>query len=331
MRCSLIKLQYGLPLVVFAVVTSGLVTKTASGQTPAGTANREAKITRTLGSGDEVTVFAVDAEELSGRSFHVDSEGNLRLPVAGTVHVAGLSIAQAENEITNRLQRFIREPQVHVSVTNLKSQPVSVLGAVNTPGVHQLERQKTLVELLSMAGGLTRDAGYQVKITREARWCPIPLENSAMSADGAYCTAEVNARVLTDASSPKENILLCPDDVITVPRSQLIYVVGEVRKAGGFTMGEHRSLSVLQALSLAEGVTATASPGKARVLRETPGGGRTEVRINLSKVLSGKAPDPELMANDILFVPDNKARRMGTKVIEAALTTVSGLIIWRGF
>jgi polysaccharide export outer membrane protein len=292
--------------------------------------DNEPSVSRTLGSGDEVTVFAVDAEELSGKSFQVDAEGNLRLPLAGTIRVAGLSITQAEKEITTRLHKYILEPEVHVTVSGLKSQPVSILGSVNTPGVHQLERQKTLVELLSVAGGLTKEAGYQIKVTRQGRWCPIPLANSVTTADGAYCTAEVNARVLTDASNPQENIVLCPNDVVTVPRSQVVYVVGEVRKAGGFTLGERSSVSVLQALSMAEGVTPTASASRAKVLREMPGGERVEVRVNLGKVLSGKEPDPQLKANDILFVPDNKTRKASMRVIETALTTVSGIIIWRG-
>jgi polysaccharide export outer membrane protein len=325
---TLSPIRYRTALVVFAFLAPTPFMPSGRGEQQADV--REAAELRVLGSGDQVQVFAVDAEELSGKSFQVDGDGNLRLPIAGAVRVAGLTIEQAEAKISERLQRYIREPEVHVTVTSLKSQPVSVLGAVNTPGVHQLDREKTVAELLSAAGGLTKDAGYQIKLTRVARWCPIPLPSSTMTSDGAHCTAEINARALTEASNPKENIVLRPDDVITVPRAQVVYVIGEVRRAGGFTLGERSSVSVLQALALAEGLTTTASPARGRVLREGPGGERTEIRVNLSNVLSGKEHDLPLNPNDILFVPDNKTRKLSLKVMETALTTLSGIIIWRG-
>jgi polysaccharide biosynthesis/export protein len=288
----------------------------------------------TLGSGDQVTISVVGAEELdelADKSFQIDNDGYLNVPMVGRIRSAGLTPLQLQAAITTGLKKYVRQPQLYINVTKLKSQPVSVLGAVNTPGVHQLEGPKTLIEVLALAGGLTKDAGYQIRLTRENRWGPIPLPHVQADSTGRYTTAEVNARGLTEARSPEENIIIRPNDVITVPRSQLIYVIGEVRKAGGFTLGEQKTVSVLQALSLAEGLTASAYPRGAKILRQTSGAPtRTQIPIDLKNILRGKTGDVALNADDILFVPDNATKKAGIKVAEQAMQTISNLIIWRG-
>jgi polysaccharide export outer membrane protein len=110
------------------------------------------------------------------------------------------------------------------------------------------------------------------------------------------------------------------NDVITVPKAELVYVVGCVKKSGGFTLGEHEQISVLQALSLAEGLDHGASTKKARLLRqEGPGKERKEMAINLKPILNGSAPDVPLHANDILFIPTSTAKLATLRGVEAAI------------
>jgi polysaccharide export outer membrane protein len=203
---------------------------------------------------------------------------------------------------------------------------------VTTPGVHQITGPKKLDEVLALAGGLSKEAGYRITVTREKKWGMIPLPGAAWDPSGEYSMADVDTRQLTLAKDPAQNILIKPNDVITVPHAEVVYVMGEVKKAGGFTLGDRKQVSALEALSLAEGATSTASQGNARILRAVPGSvQRVQIKIDLKKVMQGKNEDMELSANDILYIPDNSKKRAGIKIAEAAIATISGVLIFRGF
>ena len=115
-----------------------------------------------------------------------------------------------------------------------------------------------------------------------------------------------------------------------MPRAGIVYVVGEVRKPGGFVLKSNENISVLQAIALAEGLSRTAAKGHARIIRTDEGTGqRKEIALDLGKVLAGKAPDPILQAKDIVFVPNSAARSALTRGLEVTLQTVSGVVIFR--
>ncbi len=107
-----------------------------------------------LGPDDLITLSVNNLDEISGKPMRIDRHGDINLPLAGRIHAAGLTADQLEAEIESRLKNQLNNPHVIVSVTEFRSQPVSILGAVNQPGVHQLEGRKTLFEMLSLAGGL---------------------------------------------------------------------------------------------------------------------------------------------------------------------------------
>ena len=132
-----------------------------------------------LGPDDAVTIHALNAPDMSDKPFRVDADGELKLPMVGRIHAGGLTPEQLEAEITKRLKVYLEEPEVTVSIAEFKSQPVSIVGAVSQPGVHQLEGQKTLVEVLASAGGLRADAGPTLKITRRLEYGRIPLPGAA--------------------------------------------------------------------------------------------------------------------------------------------------------
>ena len=128
---------------------------------------------------DQITILVSDAPDISGKPQRLDPNGDLRLPIVGRVHAAGLTLDQLEAELTTRLKEFMLEPDVAVTVTEFRSQPVSVIGAVSESGVRQLEGRKTLIEMLSLAGGVTADAGPTLRISRRLDQGPIPLPNAA--------------------------------------------------------------------------------------------------------------------------------------------------------
>ena len=281
-----------------------------------------------LGPDDQVTVQALDVDEI--KPARVDRNGELRLPMIGRVKAAGLTVAQLETTLTERLKRYVRDPEVIVSVSEFRSQPVSVFGAVKSPGVHQLAGNKKLIEIISLAGGVADDAGYRIKITRSLEWGPIPLDSAQNDATGQFSVAEVDLKAITEAANPADNIVIRPHDVISVPRAELIYVIGQVQKPGGYVLHERETMSVLQALSLAGGLGQVASPKNARILRASAAGpSRQEIPIDLKTLLIGKGQDLPLKAEDILFIPENAPRKAVIRGMEAALQIGTGLAIYR--
>ena len=290
----------------------------------------QVRSTYLLGPEDELSLSAPELEVLPGKTVRVDGEGDLQVPMVGRVHVAGLTVQQSEQELNKRLKTYIKDPQVAIDVKELRSQPASVLGAVNSPGIHQVQGHKTLMEMISMAGGVRQDAGYSIRITREMDWGCIPLSNSTIDASGRFSVAQVNLQSIMDAKTPEENIQILPHDVITVPKAEMVFVTGEVKKSGGFILGEHQSMSVLQAVSLAEGLGQTADKKHAKILRLNPGADqRVEIAVNLKGILEGKSNDVTLQGNDILFIPGNAGKKVALRVIEAAIQTGTGVAIYR--
>jgi polysaccharide biosynthesis/export protein len=290
----------------------------------------QVRSTYLLGPGDLLDISGPELQELANKPVRVDGDGDIEVPMGGRIHVSGLTAQQTEQELNKVLSTYIRHPQVVVSVAEVRSQPVSILGAVNTPGVHQVQGHKTLLEMLSLAGGIRQDAGYSVRITRQLEWGCIPLPEAQLDPSGQFSVAELNLKKIMEAKNPEENIQIFPHDVISVPKAEMVYVIGEVRRSGGFVLGEHQSISVLQALSLAEGLNSTADTRHAKILRlKRDADQREEMAVDVKDVLNGKKPDVPLHGDDILFIPGSTGKKAALRTLEAAIQTGTGLAIWR--
>lgn len=283
-----------------------------------------------LGPGDHIVVRVTDVEQFDGRQVLVDNNGCISLPMAGRIAVAGLSSAQVESEITQRLKTYFKKPDVSVTVTEFRSQPVSIFGAVRNPGVHQVQGRKTLIEALSLAGGLDAASGPSIKITRRVEMGRIPLPGAGDDPSGSYSVAEVRVKSLVDGSNPAANIGIMAHDVISVPKAETVYVIGMVNRAGGFPIGEQGDITVLQALSLAGGLQPTAKPQQTRILRRADGAEqRLELAVNLKRMLDGTIPDMALQSEDILFIPDNAPKKAALRAVEASVQMLTGIVIFR--
>ncbi|HXI38628.1 MAG TPA: polysaccharide biosynthesis/export family protein [Bryobacteraceae bacterium] len=284
-----------------------------------------------LGPEDQIKIWALGVEEITDKPIRIDPSGDIDLPLVGRVHAAGLTVEQLKSALVAKLAKEVREPRVSIDIVEFGSQPVSVMGAVNHPGVLQVNGRKTLAEILALAGGLRPDAGPYVKITRQNKWGEIPLSNTKADKSGNFQVAQVPVRELLSATNPSENISIRPNDVVTVPSAEMVYVVGAVKKAGGFPLNERESVSVLQALSMAEGLGPTPKAQDSKILRTVSGDGEVrQIPVDLRKVMTGKAEDLALRPNDILFVPDSTAKKAGIRAIEAAIQTATGVVIWHG-
>jgi len=286
--------------------------------------------TYTLGPGDQLVFSGVAVDEIAKQPFRVDVDGQINLPMVGRLSAGGLTLRQFEEALNKRLSIYIREPQVVVTVVEFRSQPVSVVGAVKNPGTHQLEGQKSLMEMIALAGGFREDAGNVISITREIQWGTIPLSGATTDPSEKFSTAEVSIRQILEGKNPAANISIMPHDVIAVPKAQLVYVIGDVTKSGGFVLSEKENMSVLQALSLAEGLQRTADSRHAKVLRLQAGQDqRTEIAVDVKKILEGKSEDVPLRGGDILFIPDSTAKRVGMRTADAIVQAAIGAAIWR--
>lgn len=283
-----------------------------------------------LGPDDQITIHALLVPEIAEKAIRIESDGWINLPLAGRVMAGGVTASQLELAIVERLKAYVEQPQVSIDITEMRSQPVSVLGAVKNPGVHQLRGPKSLVEVLSLAGGVEVDAGYSVRIARKVNQGDLPLPNAQQDASGKYMVAEVGLEDVMDGRHMASALEIQPHDVITVPRARMVYAIGEVKKPGGFVLREKQTVSVLQVLALAEGLTRTAGSGSARVLRPaTAGGQREEIAVNLNRLMAGKCADVVLEPDDILFVPNSMAKSGMVRAMEAAIQLGTGMAIWR--
>lgn len=283
-----------------------------------------------LGPGDQISIHLGDLKELEIKPAVIGLDGTVVMAHVGKIQAEGRSTEELAREVEQRLSNIVRQPHVTVEVSEYGSQPVSVLGAVNKPGVHQLRGRKNLVEVLSMAEGLKNEAGNVIKITRPFSAGTIPLTNSRKDASGQFTTAEVNVKALLEATMPETNILIRPHDVISVPRAELVYVMGSVRKPGGFPLAERESITVLQAIAMAEGVDPTAAPANAKILRTTElASNAKELPINVKRILSNQAPDQPLQPNDVLFIPNSATKSVSLRILEAGIQMGTGVVIWR--
>jgi polysaccharide export outer membrane protein len=264
--------------------------------------------TYVLGPGDQVILRAYMMEEISGTPYRIDSEGNLTFPVLGTVHAGGLTVEQLEASLTVRLRAFVLNPQVTVTVAQFRSEPVFFVGAFRSPGIYPLQGRRTLLEMLQSVGGLQPNTSRRIKVTRRKEFGPIPLPSAADDTDGKTTTVEISIGSLRDNVNPAEDIVLEPYDVISVERAEMVYVNGNVGKIGGFELGDRESITLVQLIAMAGGLSKDANAEKALVLRPVLNTSRrAEIPVNLKKVLRGQASDFALLPNDLLYVPSSSS------------------------
>ena len=161
----------------------------------------------------------------------------------------------------------MKDPHVGVFVTTVESHPVSVVGAVKKPGVFQVRGTKTVLEMLSMAEGLSDDAGDQVLVMHGAglQFGSDPTrdpsnsnpDSTASANSTGNDTVKINLKDLLESGDQRYNVPVYPGDIVKVTRGGIVYVIGEVKKPGGFVLKTDQNMSVLKAIALAEGLALT--------------------------------------------------------------------------
>ena len=286
---------------------------------------------------DQLEIYVLNVPELS-RQYRVDSNGLLALPLlADPISAAGLTLAGLSRTIGDRLRQagMVSNPYVTVQVKESSAHSITIIGAVKRPDVYALIGKTTLLDALSQAEGIAEDASNIAIITRGGMTVS-RLESGPEVADRDFgamgpnlsrtVTVDLN-RLLEDGDSSL-NVDLYPGDRVAVRRAGIVYVVGAVKRAGAFALKDDRKqMTILKAVALADNITSTALPRKAKIVRKNAD--RTEeIPVDLAKILSGRAPDSPLQSNDILFVPDSSSKRALHRAGEVAAQAAT-LLIYR--
>lgn len=278
-------------------------------------ASRDNLPSQQLGVDDLVAVSVYDAPELT-RTVRVEEDGTIHLPLLEKgIPASGLLPRELESAVAAELvgEQILVDPVVKVTVAEYHSRPVSVMGAVKLPVTFQAIGVVTLLDALAKAGGLNDIAGSEVLVTREG------------------AVDHVSVKQLLNDADPAVNFVLHGGEQIRVPEAGKIYVFGNVHKPGAILVRDGTENSVEKVIALAEGL-APFHYKIAYIYRPDASGARQEIPVPLDKILDRKQSDVALQVNDLLYIPDNKGKRLAAGVVDRLAgfgsATASGLIVW---
>jgi polysaccharide biosynthesis/export protein len=284
-----------------------------------------------IGPEDVLDIKVFDVSDLN-QTVRVANDGTIAIPLLGRIKASGLTTDQLRDRLESALgKNLVQHPQVSVFVQQFQARPVSVVGAVEKPGLYQITGPRNLVEMLSLAGGLAKrtsaPAGKTVYVTRPAGFKNLNVVPGMKELAPDKIAIDLKALLYTQAEGL--NIPIEPRDIIAVSKADVIYVAGGgVRRPGGFLLEDRDSITVVQALAMAEGLIPDAAKRRARIIHTNPDGTHAETYIDVEKIINDKAPDPVLAANDILYVPTSGGKAAARKTAEMIVQTVSGFIIF---
>ena len=247
----------------------------------------------------QVTIYNIPEQDvrMTPRTviLRVSQQGVIVVPMVGEVNVKGMTTGDLQRELGQRYSKYIRNPQVGVLITEYR-QRVSVMGAVQKPGIFELTGPKTVIDMLGMAGGVTERAGNQVHVYRQ-------------DVNGARQNFVVDLMVLANnaGTAPSDtnafiNLPMQAGDVINVPQAGMFFVDGAVLKPGSYPLG--RQYTLTQAVATAGGVDHELADYAAVAIMRRRSPTETEtIPVNWDSVKSGKAVDPQLEPDDVIYVP----------------------------
>jgi polysaccharide export outer membrane protein len=255
----------------------------------------------------EISVFE---DEKLNKTVRVSSQGNISLPLLGILRVKDLTANDLEKEIRDLLtEKYFQDPHVSVFIKEYRNQQISVMGAVEKPGVFDVTGPKTILEVLAMAGGLKAGtvigarAGELLFLIRPAKLEEGNSEEKKDSDEQTSKTFVINLEELLVKGDLTLNLPLTHGDIINIPFSGKIFVGGWVRNPGGFPL-EGKKMTVTQAVALAGGLKFEAKGSETKIYRYSEKGTEREVlSVNVYAIQNGKNEDPSLNENDIIFVP----------------------------
>lgn len=266
-----------------------------------------------IGVGDEGEMSVYGMPEMLTH-FRVGADGEVNLPLLGTMKIAGMTSNDAEAAIAKKYEDsgYLKSPQITVMVKDYTTQGVSVMGEVNHPGVYSPLAARRLFDLFLAAGGLSQ---------RASRTVTIQHADDKQPAD----TITLNADLM---ATPETNVTLKPGDSVIVSRAGVVYVIGEVNRPGEFVISAGSNMTALQVLAMAAGPSRYASLGKVKLMHKTADGFNTN-EIDLKKIMESKSKDIALNSDDIMLVPASKGKLAAERGGSSVLSLLGQLALYR--
>jgi len=247
-----------------------------------------------IGAKDLLDISVFGLNDLN-RTVRVSEDGTITLPLLGEVKVEGLTKTGLEKKLSELLEeKYLHNPQVTVFIREYQSTRVSVLGAVNNPGLYDLLGRETLMQIISQAGGLTTDAGNEIVIMRQL-------------SDGTSNSLRISIDDLFLRGDATLNIPLQPNDIVNVPidKTVFVYVMGQVNRSGALAVKRSNIPTLLQAIAQAGGFSERASKGRVIIKRKDEKTGREiQIKVNVKSIIKRRKKDIQLLENDVVYVPE---------------------------
>lgn len=266
-----------------------------------------------IGTGDVIEIRIEDAPELLTRT-RVNAKGNVLMPYLQYVEVGGKTTEEVTNLVIDKLRgKYLKNPHVSVAIVQVNSHTFLIHGAVRRPGPYQIEGRPSLFRLIAYAGGLMENYGSRAYIIREAKNSG---KEAGVELSGAPVTTEAgeipkHEMLVSNISSLykgrfDQDVLLEPGDVINIPPTDVFFVAGEVNAPGEFPLKDGTTLR--QAIALAQNTAPKAQRKSAVIFREGANGERKEITVDIDAIMSNRSPDVQILANDIIIVPNSKLK-----------------------
>lgn len=273
-----------------------------------------------IGYQDVISV-QVDKHPNLNQTVPVRPDGTIKLfRIDPVVAVCRTDVELAEDLRVAFGEKILRNPLVSVTVTEQRSQPVTVIGSVEKPNTYYLTRRLHLLELLGLAGGPNKEAGTRLILVRSGSQSVCRKPD-----DPVDDTLSVYDMKIRDIIEAKTTFWVKPGDAVSVLSADIIYVYGNVNKQGAYRVTE--PLTLRQAIATAEGFKGAAKKDKIRVLRRRDGTAeREEIIYDLNQIDKGKIKDPYLEPNDIVAVSEDKAKSILMGFVDSLKGTIPNAI-----
>lgn len=256
-----------------------------------------------VGPGDTLNISVFRVDELT-KSYSVSANGQILLPLLGLINIQGLRLDQVEDLLEQELgKELLNDPQVTAVIESYRPRNVTLVGAVKSPGLYQLSGNANLYELLSQAGGISKEAGDYLYIRttqkNEQNDTLRPIVLSVLVSD-IYDPLSNKA---FQVQQRLKQLVLNDSDWVAVEEAGSVFVDGRIKSPGKY--GIAGDLTMLQLLASTGGPTFSGSPRKIRVVRKLPDGSRKVLRVNAQKIRALKVPDFKFEKGDIVTIGTN--------------------------
>lgn len=248
-----------------------------------------------IGPRDLLEIKVFESPELD-QTVRVSEDGSITIPLIGKVIVGGLTKDAVEDKIAGLLdERFVKNAKVSVFIKEYQSNSVSVIGAVNNPGMYELIGKRTLLQMITLAGGFADNAGDSLFVLREG-------------VNGGTGSISIDLEELVEHGNQKLNIPLQANDVINVPVDKVIqiFVFGCVKSPGAQSFRMSDKVTLLQAIAKAGGLAEGAKKKGVLIKRKNKDGTEINITVNLKDIIKGKKTDIDLQKGDVVYVPESK-------------------------